>query len=163
MLPPMFLELVHHGVRLFPCAILPHFCPPPPWTIPVPSMRAGQVRRIDRLLVSLKRFVLGRGSIVREKVEIDTVYDEGHGLIFMAWGIKPPSAGKGLVSEVDEVGFILDTLLPSLSHVLSPALPLAAQMRQLQGRPVILVDNCFLEVLVDFAESLRRDERLMMR
>lgn len=100
---------------------------------------------------------------MREEVEIDNVCGEGHDLSFMGWGVRPPSAGNGLVSEVDEVGFIIDTLLPCLSHVLSPALPLAGQMRQLQGKPVIFVENCFLEVLVDFAESLRRDERLTMR
>lgn len=126
MLPPMFLELVPHGVRLFPRAVLS--MSGPPRTILVPLVRAGQVRRIDLILVSLKRSVLGLGSIVREEVEIDTVCDEGHDLSFMTWGIRSPSERKGLVSQVDDVGFIIDTLLPCLSHVLSPALPFAGQI-----------------------------------
>lgn len=45
MLPPMFLELVPHGVRLFPRAVL--LISGSPRTILVPLVRAGQVRRID--------------------------------------------------------------------------------------------------------------------
>lgn len=48
---------------------------------------------------------------MREEVEIDTVCDEGHDLSLIAWGVRPPPAGNGLVPHADEGGSIIDTLL----------------------------------------------------
>lgn len=103
----ILLQLVSQLIGLFPGVVLlvPKVLP----ALLVFSVGVDQTRRLDGVLVVLKRAVSGGNCVVRVNVELGSIRSEGRDAC-VSRGVGLSLVGKGLVPSVDESCSIIGAL-----------------------------------------------------